>query len=148
MIYRAFFVFKINWRKINQKERTTRIELVLDAWEAPVLPLNHARNIYVSIITGFSIFTNVFLYFSEFYEYSELFSFFVSIQYLAAQHAVQFFVRASPQQKAVQVCFVLNSYHFSFILPLALVIRFPAKYVMSKITIAKAAVRIATRVKP
>ena len=36
-----------------------------------------------------------------------------TVQHLTAQHAVQFFVRASPQQKAVQVCSVLNSYNNS-----------------------------------
>ena len=36
-------------QRIKYKERATRIELVLDAWEASVLPLNHAR-ISVSIL--------------------------------------------------------------------------------------------------
>ena len=34
-------------------KRTTRIELVLDAWEAPVLPLNHARNLFIKYYTQF-----------------------------------------------------------------------------------------------
>ncbi len=43
---------------IKQIKRTTRIELVLDAWEAPVLPLNHARNNYKQYYTLFFKFTN------------------------------------------------------------------------------------------
>ena len=42
----------------NKKERTTRIELVLDAWEAPVLPLNHARTYCKIYYTRFFMNTN------------------------------------------------------------------------------------------
>ena len=50
---------------LNKKERTTRIELVLDAWEAPVLPLNHARTLCIHYYTRFSGITNNFGEISE-----------------------------------------------------------------------------------